>query len=144
MRRLDLVVAVTLLVGGLLTIAVLIPRYVAGAPLSGGLSPAFMPYVAAGLATLAALGMLVEALRARDAPFATPFLNLRFLAAAAAVLGASYALMAWLGYVIGGAVLVAGLLAVARVKLVPLTVAAVAAPLALWLFFVALLATPLP
>lgn len=144
MRRLDLIVAAALLVGGLLTITVLIPRYVAGAPLSGGLSPAFMPYVAAGLATLAALGMLVEGLRAREPSGTVPFLNLRFVAASAAVLGASYALMAWLGYVVGGAALVAGLLALARVKLVPLAVAVVAAPVALWLFFVVLLATPLP
>jgi hypothetical protein len=120
-----------------------IPRYVAGAPLSGGLSPAFMPYVATGLATLAALGMLIESLRAREASLATR-LNLRFVLASAAVLVASFALMTWVGYVIGGAVLVAGVLALARVKLLPLVIAAVAAPVALWLFFVALLATPLP
>jgi hypothetical protein len=142
-RRAELIVAVALLVSGLLTIAVVIPRYVAGAPLSGGLSPAFMPYVAAGLATLAALGMLLESLRAREASLATR-LNLRFLFASAAVLGASFALMTWVGYVIGGAVLVAGILALARVKPLPLAIAAVAAPVALWLLFVALLATPLP
>jgi hypothetical protein len=142
-RRAELVVAVALLVSGLLTIAVVIPRYVAGAPLSGGLSPAFMPYVAAGLATLAALGMLIESLRAREASLATR-LNLRFLFASAAVLGASFALLTWVGYVIGGAVLVAGILALARVKLLPLAIAAVVAPVALWLLFVALLATPLP
>jgi hypothetical protein len=142
-RRAELIVAVALLVSGLLTIAVVIPRYVAGAPLSGGLSPAFMPYVATGLATLAALGMLIESLRAREASLATR-LNLRFVLASAAVLVASFALMTWVGYVIGGAVLVAGVLALARVKLLPLVIAAVAAPVALWLFFVALLATPLP
>ena len=143
MRRADLIVAVALVVGGLLTIAVVIPRYVTGAALSGGLSPAFMPYVAAGLATLAALGMLVEGLRARAASPATR-LDLRFILASGLVLGASYALMTLFGYVIGGAVLVGGLLALARVKRVPLAIAAVAAPVALWLFFVALLATPLP
>jgi hypothetical protein len=60
------------------------------------------------------------------------------------VLGASFALMTWLGYVIGGAALVAGVLALARVKWLPLAIAAVTAPVALWLLFVALLATPLP
>jgi hypothetical protein len=70
--------------------------------------------------------------------------NLRFLCAAATVLGASYALMALFGYVIAGAVLIAGLLKLARVKPVPLAIAAVAAPVALWLLFVELLAMPLP
>jgi hypothetical protein len=142
-RRANLIVAVTLLVGGLLTIAVVIPRYVAGAPASGGLSPAFMPYVAAGLATLAALAMLAEAVREREARPAPEF-DGRFIVAAAAVLGASFALMAWLGYVVGGAALVGGILALARVRPLPLVVTAVATPVALWLFFVALLATPLP
>lgn len=143
MRRADLIVAVALLAGGLLTIAIAIPRYVAGAPASGGLSPAFMPYVAAALATLAALGMLIKGLRTPDAS-AVPRLNLRFVFASLAVLGTSYALMTWLGYIIGGATLVAGTLALARVKLLPLALAAIVAPVVLWLFFVALLATPLP
>ncbi len=147
MRRDQLTVAVALVAAGLLTIAVLIPRYVAGAPLGGGLSPAFMPYVAAGLATLAGLGLLLEAARARPAPVETARLtraNLRFLSASAAVLAASYVLMSAFGYVLGGSVLVAGLLALARVRLLTIAVAAVVAPVALWLFFVALLAMPLP
>lgn len=143
MRRDELIVAVTLVVGGLLTIAVVIPRYVASAPLSGGLSPAFLPYVAAGLATLAALGVLLQCKRA-SAETSVARVDLRFLFASAAVLAASYVLMTWFGYMIGAAALVAGLLKLARVKLVPLAIAAVAAPLALWLLFVALLATPLP
>lgn len=127
--------------------AVVIPRYVADAAVSGSLSPAFMPYVAAGLGTLAALGLLLAGLRARDASAASPRLmraNLRFLATSAAVLGTSFALLAFFGYLIGGAALMAGLLAVARVKPVPLAIAAVAVPVALWLFFVGLLAMPLP
>ena len=143
MRRHDLIVAVALIAGGLLTIAVVIPRYVADAPLSGGLSPAFMPYVAAGLATLAGFGMLLESKRARGAA-ASPRRSATFLFSSAAVLTASYVLMTLFGYLVGGAVLVAGLLKLARVKPVPLAIAAVAAPVALWLFFVALLATPLP
>ena len=140
--------AIALIAGGVLSIAVLIPRYVTGGALVGGLSPAFMPYVAAGLATLAACGMLLESLRAGrasgiDNARLLPA-NLRFLGACTLVLGVSYALMALVGYVPGGAVLVAGLLALARVKLVPLAVAALTTPIALWLVFVALLAMPLP
>jgi hypothetical protein len=147
LRRDKVIVAVALVAGGLLTCAVLIPRYVAGAPLSGGLSPAFMPYVAAGLATLSGLGVLLEGMRKSDASADNSRLtraNLRFLGASAAVFGASYVLMALFGYVIGGVVLMAGLLKLARVKPVRIAIAAVAAPIALWLFFVGLLAMPLP
>jgi hypothetical protein len=146
-RKSELAVAATLVAVGLLTIAVVIPRYVAGGTVEGGLSPAFMPYVAAGLATLSALGMLLETLRGRDARPEHARLtraNLRFLFASAGVLGASYALIALVGYVAGGVVLIAGLLALARVTLVPLVIAAIAAPVVLWLLFVGLLAVPLP
>ena len=133
--------------GGLLAILVVIPGYVASDSVGDGLSPAFMPYVAAGIATLAALGMLFERPRARDASEGSARLtraNVMFLCAAAAVLGASYALMSSFGYVIGGVVLMAGLLKLAHVKPVPLIIAAVAAPAVLWLLFVQLLAMPLP
>jgi hypothetical protein len=146
-RRDEIFVAATLVAGGLLTMAVVIPRYVAGGALGGGLSPAFMPYVAAALATLAALGMLLQALRRCDAGSAAARLtraNFRFVAASALVLGASYALMTWFGYVIGAIALVGGLLALAGVKPVPLAITAIATPVALWLLFVELLAMPLP
>ena len=139
--------AVALVAAGVLTIAVLIPRYVAGAPLGGGLSPAFMPYVAAGLATLAGLGLLIEGVGARSANLDDARLtraNLLFLSASAAVLTASYVLMSSFGYVLGGSVLVAGLLTLARARLVTIVIAAVVTPVVLWLFFVALLAMPLP
>jgi hypothetical protein len=137
--------AVALVAAGLLAIAVLIPRFVAGAPPSGGLSPAFMPFVAASLATLSALAMAIAALRARDS--GAPGLSLasfRFLASSAVVLGVSYALMTLFGYVVGGVALVAGLLKLARVAPVPLAIAAIAAPIALWCLFVVLLSMPLP
>lgn len=147
MRKDELSIAVALVVAGLLTIAVVIPRYVVGSPIGTGLSPAFMPYVAAGLATLAALGMLLESFGRRDASAGSAGLtraNLKFLCACAVVLGASYALMSLFGYVAGGVALVAGVLALARVAPMTLAIAAVAAPVALWLLFVGLLATPLP
>jgi hypothetical protein len=147
LRRDQLIVALTLIAGGLLMLAVVIPRYVAAGTLAGGLSPAFMPYVAATLATLAAVGLLLEGRGGGGTPVAEAGLtsaNLRFLGAAAAVLGVSYLLMTSFGYVLGGAVLMAGLLKLAGVKPLPLAIATVAAPAALWLFFVALLAMPLP
>ena len=147
MRRDELIVAATLVAGGVLTIAVVIPRYVAGGAVGGGLSPAFMPYVAAALVTLSALGMLLQGLRRRDAApehARLTLANLRFACACALVLGSAYALMTWFGYVAGGIALVAGFLKLARVKAVPLAITAVAAPVALWLLFVGLLAMPLP
>ena len=147
MRRTELTVAAALVAAGALSIGVLIPRFVAGAPTGNGLSPAFMPYVAAALATFAALGMLVRALRAdgaRTGPARLRLADLRFLGAATAVLGASFALMGFAGYVTGGVVLVAGLLKLARVAPLPLAIVAVAAPAALWWLFVGLLAMPLP
>jgi hypothetical protein len=146
-RRDELVVALSLAAAGVLAIAVVIPRYVTGGSVGGGLSPAFMPYVAAALATLAALGMAVDALRKRDARADGARLtraNLRFLGASAAVLGVSYALMSLFGYLAGGIALTAGLLKLAHARPVPLVLAALAAPAALWLFLVVLLATPLP
>lgn len=144
MRRSEVIVAAALVAGGVFSIGVLIPRFVAGAPVGGGLSPAFMPYVAAALATVAALAMLVRALRAGGAHAEPAGSDLRFVGAVAAVLGASYVLMSFAGYLIGGVVLVAGLLKLARVAPVPLAIVAVAAPAALWLLFVGLLAMPLP
>lgn len=147
MRKDELNMAIALVVAGFLTMAVVIPRYVVGDTVGDGLSPAFMPYVAAALATLAALGMLLESLRRRDDSAGGARLtraNVVFLGACALVLGASYALMGLFGYVAGGIALVAGLLALARVRPWTLAVAAVMAPIALWLFFVGLLATPLP
>jgi hypothetical protein len=146
-RRGEVIVAVALVAAGVVSIGVLIPRFVAETPVGGGLSPAFMPYVAAALATLAALAMLVGTMRAPGAqtePARAGRAELRFLGGAAAVLGASYALMSFAGYVIGGMVLVAGLLKLARVAPLPLAIVAVAAPAALWLLFVGLLAMPLP
>jgi hypothetical protein len=48
------------------------------------------------------------------------------------------------GYLAGGAVLVAGTLALARAKLATIVVTAVAAPAVLWALFAYVLATPLP
>lgn len=144
MRKDSFIIALALVVAGSLTIAMLIPRYVVGGAVGGGLSPAFMPYVAASLATVSALGMLLESLRRRDDGARLTRANALFLGACALVLGAAYSLMSLFGYVAGGIALVAGLLALARVRPVTLVIVAVTAPVTLWLVFVGLLATPLP
>jgi hypothetical protein len=151
-RRTQLIAAASLALLGLAAIFVVIPYAVVDAPASSGLPPAFMPYVAAALVTLAALGWLVGELRAARAAAPTPESapapaangDWRFAAAATAVLGVSFLLMSTAGYLIGSIALMAGTMALARVKLVTLVVTAVAAPLVLWFLFVHLLATPLP
>ena len=151
MRRTQLIAAASLVALGLLAIFVVIPRAVVAAPSSSGLPPAFMPYVAAALATFAALGWLVGELRATRAEKpgaegvpASSASDWRFAAAAAAVLGVSFVLMSTAGYLAGSIALMAGTMALARVKLVTLVVTAIAAPVVLWVLFVHLLATPLP
>jgi hypothetical protein len=150
-RRTELIAAASLVVLGVVAIFVVIPSGVVAAPASSGLAPAFMPYVAASLATLAALGWLVSELRgasarspaAAAAPASTKS-DWRFAVAATAVLGVSLLLMSAAGYLAGGAVLVAGTLALARVKLAAIVVTAIVAPAVLWVLFGYFLATPLP
>jgi hypothetical protein len=145
-RRTELATAVALVVAGLATLAVLVPRYVVDAGVASALSPRFMPYVAALLATGAALQLLLEALVRRGDAAGAGFGrgSLRFLGASAAVLGTAYLLMSLAGYLVGGAALVAGMLLLGRAKPATIVVAAVLAPVALWLVFAELLATPLP
>jgi hypothetical protein len=148
-RRTELIAAASLVALGVVAIFVVIPSGVVAAPASSGLAPAFMPYVAASLATLAALGWLVSELRgaSADSPAAAPAStksDWRFAVAATAVLGVSLLLMSAVGYLAGGAVLVAGTLALARVKLAAIVVTAIVAPAVLWVLFAYFLATPLP
>jgi hypothetical protein len=144
-RRTELATATGLTVAGLGVIGVIIPRYVADIGVSSALSPAFMPYVAAVLATVGAASLLVAELRGRGGN-AIPFTksNWRFLGASVAVLIGSCLLMSILGYLVGGVALVAGMLLLARVRPSIVIAAAVLAPMAVWLLFTQLLATPLP
>jgi hypothetical protein len=150
-RKTQLIAAASLIVLGLSAIFIVIPYAVVDAPSSSGLSPAFMPYVAASLATLAALGWLVSELRRASGDRAAPAAAVaivdsdwRFVVAGAAVLGVSFLLTSTVGYLAGGAALVAGTLALARAKLATIVATAVIAPVALWVLFVHVLATPLP
>jgi hypothetical protein len=145
-RRTELITAAILVVLGLCAIGVLIPRYVDDASAGVALSPRFMPYVAAMLATGAALAAFVGALLQRDDTLPAPLTgaSLRFFGACLVVLGGAYVLMSTLGYLVGGAAFVGGMLLVARAKPATIVVAAIVAPSVLWLTFARLLATPLP
>lgn len=146
MRRTELATAAVLALLGLAAIGWLIPRYVADTGASSALPPSFMPYVAAGLVTAAALASLAAALRRRggDAPAPLTWGTLRFLGASVAVLAGGFLAMEVAGYIAGGAVLVAGMLLVARVRPATIAATAVLTPAVLWLLFVRLLDTPLP
>jgi hypothetical protein len=146
-RRADLITAALFLVLGVLTILALIPRYVDAGAADGDLSPAFMPYVAAGLATGAMLLLLVTRLLERkpgagDTPL--PPRAWLFIGTIVAVLAASFALMEAFGYLPGAAMLVAGFLLIVRADVKVALGAAVALPLALWLLFDVALDFPLP
>jgi hypothetical protein len=147
MRRADLITAGLLVLLGLVTILVMIPTYVTGSARSGDLSPAFMPYVAAGLGTGAmALLFVVRLARGRtdDEPAPLPGQSWRFICAAAFVLGVTVVLMDRFGYLVGAAVIVAGFMALARADLKVIVGAAISFPVALWLLFDKALGFPLP
>ncbi len=147
MRRTDLISAGVLGLLGLLTIFVIIPRQVTQDVGFGDLPPAFMPYVAAVLATAAALLLLVARLvRAPEtdepAPLDRP--SWLFVGAACAVLAGALVLMQLLGYLAGAAVLVGGFTAIGGASWKATAGMAVLFPLALWLLFDGVLGFPLP
>jgi hypothetical protein len=147
MRRADLISAAVFVALGLVTIFVAVPRYVARTAADGELSAAFMPYVAAGLATAAMALLFLTRLRQRGAADDVPALTARswaFIGTATAVLAVAFVLMDTFGYLAGAAVLVAGFLLTVRARAQVVVGAAVALPLALWLLFDKLLDFPLP
>jgi hypothetical protein len=146
MRRADLITAGLLVLLGLVTILVMIPTYVTGSARSGDLSPAFMPYVAAGLGTgaMALLFVVRLARSGTDEPAPLSGASWRFICTAAFVLGVTVVLMDRLGYLAGAAVIVAGFMALARADLKVIVGAAISFPVALWLLFDKALGFPLP
>jgi hypothetical protein len=147
-RRADLLTAALFVGLGLLTLFALVPRYVAQSATGGDLSPAFMPYVAAGLATGAMVLLFLTSLLGRRTPDGDPApLPARswlFIGSATGVLAAAFALMETFGYLAGAGTLVAGFLLIVRAKIAVVLAAAVVLPLSLWLLFDKLLDFPLP
>ncbi|HEY8521539.1 MAG TPA: tripartite tricarboxylate transporter TctB family protein [Gammaproteobacteria bacterium] len=147
MRRTDLISAGVLGLLGLLMIFVIIPRQVTQDVGLGDLPPALMPYVAAVLATAAALLLLVARLvRApeTDEPAPLDRASWLFVLAAGAVLAGAFVLMQLLGYLAGAVVLVAGFTALGGASKKATAGLAVLFPLALWLLFDRVLGFPLP
>jgi Tripartite tricarboxylate transporter TctB family len=146
-RRADLIVAALFVAVGLVTILVVVPRYVAASAAGGDLSPAFMPYVAACLATGAMALLFLTRLIGRTADADAPPLPARswlFIGTAIALMAGAFALLDVFGYLAGAATLVAGFLLLVRAKIHIVLGAAVALPLALWLLFDKVLDFPLP
>lgn len=147
MRRADLISAALFVVLGLVTIFAIIPAHVAGSSLGDDLSPAFMPYVAAALATGTMALLFVSRLarkQGNDEPAPLPAPSWVFIATAAAILAATFFLMSTFGYLAGAAAIVAGFMALARARLTVAAAAALAFPPVLWLLFDRLLGFPLP
>lgn len=147
MRRTDLVTAAVLIGLGLVAIVYLIPRYVAPSPWRGDLSPAFMPYVAALLATAAMVALLVQRLvrpHGDEEPAPLTRQSFAFVGAAAFVLAGAYLLLERVGYLAGAAFIVAGFMTMARAGVRATLLATLAFPAGLWLVFDRLLGFPLP
>jgi len=144
-RRADLIIATLFAALGLVTIFVLVPRYVTNAGPAEDLTPAFMPYVAATLGTAAAVLLFLTRLRRDDGDAAPlPGGSWVFIGAAAAIFATAFVLMDVVGYVAGAAVIVAGFLLMVRANPTVVIGASVVFPLALWLLFDKLLDFPLP
>ena len=146
MRRTELITAGLLIVLGLLTIVVIIPRYVAVVA-GDGLSPAFMPYIAAILATTAMVILTVRRWRmpaSEDTPAPFTWQSARFCFYVVCAFGGSFVLLSTVGYLAGAAVLAASASMLARATPRLVAVSAVAFPLVLWTLFTYLLDTPLP
>ncbi len=147
MRRADLLIAALFAALGLVTIFVLVPRYVAGAGPTDDLTPAFMPYVAAGLCTAAMALLFLTRLRRGTGDGGgrpLPARSWLFIGTAAGVLATAFVLMDSIGYFAGAAAIVAGFLLMVRAHLKVVIGASVLLPLALWLLFDKLLDFPLP
>lgn len=147
MRRTDIICAGLIFALGLVTIFYVIPNYVTGAGGTGELSPAFMPYVAAVLGTLAAVLLLVVRLvRGGDDHESAP-LTARsglFIGIATSVLIVTFVLLDFVGYFWGAAFIVAGFMILVRARVRAVVGTALAFPVALWLLFDRLLGFPLP
>ena len=146
MRLADAAAAGLLAALGALTLLVFIPGTIDD-PGMDDLSPAFAPQVAAalltGLAVLLALGSAFRKPADDEQPFDRRHAG--FVALAAAWLATTF-LCTWLaGYLIGGAVSVAGAMLLMGIRR-PVLIGAVAcgAPLVLWAAFWQILTIPLP
>jgi Tripartite tricarboxylate transporter TctB family len=145
-RRTELFLAAAFVALGLVTMLVLVPKYVAGSVATEDLSPAFMPYVAAGLGTGAmALLFLIRLRRGGgEGPMPLPARSWAFIGTVAALLVAAFVLMDRFGYLAGAAALVAGFMLMVRASVRVVLGVAIVLPVALWLLFDKLLDFPLP
>ncbi len=144
MRRTDVVTALGLVVLGLVTLFYLIPNYVAPSPWGGDLSPAFMPYVAAAIGTVAMAWLFVARLMgAADEPAPLTGGSWAFIGWVVLVLAVTFVLFDRVGYLSGAAFIVAGFMVLARANVRATVAATVAFPTALWLLFDRLLGFPL-
>jgi len=148
MQRTDLVSAGILFVAGLAVILWVIPTYVTvGMQTDGDLSPAFMPYVAAVLATGAAGALFVARLTPNAADDDEPPLPLEswyFIGATTLIFAVTFVLMSTAGYLYAGATIIAGFMMLARANPKAVVVTAIALPITLWVLFSKLLGFPLP
>lgn len=147
MRRADAISAALLAVFGLVSIFWLIPQYVATSTQTDDLSPAFMPYVAAILCTVAAVLLFATTvLRGATAEEATPLPkgSWLFISTTVGLLTLTFVVIDVFGYLPGAAAMVAGFMLLVRARWTIVVATAIAFPVALWFLFAKLLEFPLP
>lgn len=111
------------------------------------LSAQFMPIVAAALGFGAIVLLLVGRLTRQGAPEAEVALPLDcwlFAGVAATIMAVGFGAMAFFGYIVGAAAIVAGFMTLGRASLAVIVGSSIALPVALWLLFSMVLGFPLP
>jgi hypothetical protein len=148
MRRTEIISAALLVAFGLVMIAVVIPKYVAGGGQQTDLAPAFMPYVAVGIMTLVmAIFLVMKFVRPMPSdaePNPLPIQSWIYIGLVSAIFVATFFIMSSFGFLLGGIVIVGGFMALARTSILPLVGITLAFPVAVWLTVEKLLGIVLP
>ena len=139
MRRADIIAGLALTVAGLVTIFVIVPREV-GSTSPIGIAPDVFPltllWIITGLAVLLVVSRLVMGQGASDGP-PLELHNLVYIGVVAVALAAGFIAITTLGFLVGGAAIVAFTMLVMGARRYPLRLALVSvlAPASIYLVF---------
>jgi hypothetical protein len=148
MRRAEIISAAFLVAFGVLTMAVVIPTYVARGGQQVDLSPAFMPYVAVGIMTLVmAIFLVLKFVRPMPSdaePNPLPMASWIYIGLVSAIFATTFFITSRFGFLVGGIVIVGGFMALARTPILPLVGITLVFPVVVWLTIEKLLGIVLP
>jgi hypothetical protein len=148
MRRAEIISAAILVAFGVLTMAIVIPTYVARGGQQVDLSPAFMPYIAVGIMTLVmAIFLVLKFVRPMPSdaePNPLPMESWIYIGLVSAIFATTFFITSHFGFLVGGIVIVGGFMALARTPILPLVGISLVFPVAVWLTIEKLLGIVLP